>query len=100
MVKILNDVTPQSLSSSFNKLFELSGEKIALLHRSWDPGKGTPVFTIKGVYTSRGWTDWTQGFQFGSALLQFDAAGDKTFLEMGRGATVKYMATHVSHIGV
>ncbi|MBI5472624.1 MAG: glycoside hydrolase family 88 protein [Ignavibacteriae bacterium] len=100
MMNILYDLTPEKLLPSINTLFELSGEKINLLQRSWDPGKGTPVFTVQGKYTSRGWTEWTQGFQFGSALLQYDATGDESFLEIGRKATVSYMATHVSHFGV
>src|SRR5262249_953213 len=53
-----------------------------------------------GSYTSRGWTEWTQGFQFGSALLQFDATGEEAFLEIGRVQTLRVMATHVSHVGV
>ncbi len=100
MMNILNDLTPEKLLPSINRLFELSGQKINLLQRSWDPGKGTPVFTVQGKYTSRGWTEWTQGFQFGSALLQYDATGDESLLEIGRKATVSYMATHVSHFGV
>jgi hypothetical protein len=55
---------------------------------------------VKGRYTSRGWTEWTQGFQFGSAILQFDATGGKEFLTIGRSKTVECMASHVSHIGV
>ena len=58
------------------------------------------MFTVKGKYTSRGWTEWTQGFQFGSALLQFDATGEERFLEIGRRKTIELMAPHVSHIGV
>ncbi len=100
MIDILNDITPKDLLPSIHRLFELSGQKINLLQRSWDSGKGTPVFTVKGEYTSRGWTEWTQGFQFGSALLQYDATGNEAFLEIGRKATVRYMATHVSHVGV
>jgi hypothetical protein len=37
---------------------------------------------------------------FGSAILQYDASGDKEFLTMGREGTVRQMATHVSHVGV
>ena len=70
------------------------------LQQSWNPTKGTPVFTVKGRYTSRSWTEWTQGFQFGSALLQFDATGDDRFLELGRSQTLRHMAAHVSHMGV
>ena len=40
------------------------------------------MFTVAGQYTTRGWTEWTQGFQFGSALLQFDATDDEQFLEI------------------
>jgi unsaturated chondroitin disaccharide hydrolase len=64
------------------------------------PDAGAPVFTVKGRYTARGWTEWTQGFQFGSSILQFDATDDGSFLDSGRTATVKRMASHVSHIGV
>src|SRR5262249_29164612 len=77
-----------------------SADKILALEKSWDSTRGTPVFTIKGQYTTRGWTEWTQGFQFGSALLQFDASGDKRFLELGRRNTMERMARHVSHVGV
>src|SRR5436190_15807783 len=98
--KIDFSLTPQKLLPKIYRLFELSGEKILNLEKSWRPEQGTPVFTVKGKYTSRGWTEWTQGFQYGSALLQFDAMGDKRFLEIGRRGTVERMATHVSHIGV
>lgn len=99
-ISIDNKLTPQKLLPKIYRLFELSGAKILSLEKSWDAGKGTPVFTVKGKYTSRGWTEWTQGFQYGSALLQFDAMGDERFLEIGRRGTIERMATHVSHIGV
>ena len=76
MIDILKDITPNDLLPSIHRLFELSAQKIKLLQRSWDPGKGTPVCTVQGKYASRGWTEWTQGFQFGSALLQYDATDD------------------------
>ena len=82
------------------RLFELSAAKILGLEKFWNPSRGTPVFTVEGKYTSRGWTEWTQGFQFGSALLQFDATGEERFLEIGRRRTVELMASHVSHVGV
>src|SRR5947207_8331821 len=99
-IKIDTKLTPQKLVPKINRLFELSAAKILQLEKAWNPSDGTPVFTVKGKYTSRGWTEWTQGFQFGSALLQFDATGDRQFLELGRRKTVELMASHVSHIGV
>ena len=67
-------------------------EKIRGLEKTWNPADGAPVFTVRGRYTARGWTEWTQGFQYGSALLQFDATGDAAFLELGRERTLARMA--------
>jgi unsaturated chondroitin disaccharide hydrolase len=100
MLQIDATITPAALLSRIDALFALSADKILALQQRWDPLRGTPVFTVRGEYTSRGWTEWTQGFQFGSALLQFDAMGDPQFLTIGRNATVRHMATHVSHVGV
>lgn len=93
-------LTPKQLLPSVRRLFEASAPKIARLERRWNSAKGTPVFTVAGRYDSRGWTEWTQGFQYGSALLQFEATGEREFLEIGRRNTVGKMATHVSHVGV
>src|SRR5215211_4712109 len=94
------EATPASLLPSVNRLFDVSAKKIRKLDKRWDAARGTPVFTVKGEYTSRGWTEWTQGFQFGSALLQFEATGDEEFLDVGRRATLSLMAPHLSHTGV
>jgi hypothetical protein len=99
-MKINRSLTPKKLRKKVARLFNLAGQKIRAVDAAWDPDKGTPVFTVKGSYTSRGWTDWTQGFQFGMALLQFDATGDTSFLKIGREKTLKFMASHVSHTGV
>lgn len=98
--QIDHTLTPQKLLPKINRLFAVSEDKLLKLERSWNPSKGTPVFTVKGRYTSRSWTEWTQGFQFGSSILQFDATGDPRFLELGRSKTVRHMATHISHVGV
>lgn len=93
-------LTPQKLVPRIERLLELSAAKILALEKSWKPADGAPVFTVRGRYTSRGWTEWTQGFQYGSALLQFDATNDGRFLEIGRRGTLERMAAHVSHTGV
>ena len=99
-MKINFTLRPQHILPKIKRLWDLSGAKISLIERMNDPAKGSPVFTVRGVYTARGWTEWTQGFQYGSALLQFDATGDAAFLEIGRRNTVEKMAAHVSHVGV
>lgn len=99
-IKVDFKLTPESLEPQIERVFDLSAQKILSIEKTWQPEQGTPVFTVKGKYTSRGWTEWTQGFQYGSALLQFDAMGDERLLEIGRRGTVRHMASHVSHTGV
>jgi len=91
---------PQELLLKIDRLFELSAGKIAAIERTWNPNDGAPVFTVDGRYRARGWTEWTEGFQFGSALLQFDATGERAFLDLGRSRTAERMATHLTHTGV
>jgi unsaturated chondroitin disaccharide hydrolase len=100
MLNINNGLQPSDLVKLLANFWELSGRKIKNIADHYDVSKGSPVFTVKGKYTTRGWTEWTQGFQFGSAILQYDATGEKEFLESGRNSTVAVMAPHVSHIGV
>ncbi len=88
------------LCPKIERLWGLSAEKIRSIERTFDPSAGAPVFTVEGKYTSRGWTEWTQGFQYGSAILQFDGTGEREFLELGRGNTLARMAAHVTHAGV
>jgi unsaturated chondroitin disaccharide hydrolase len=92
--------SPSDLLSQIDRLFDLSAEKIRSLEKTWRPVDGAPVFTVNGRWQSRGWTEWTQGFQFGSAVLQFDATGDREFLELARARTVERMAPHLTHMGV
>ncbi|MEO8482573.1 MAG: glycosyl hydrolase [Acidobacteriota bacterium] len=100
MIRINRTLSPDQLRRPIERMWDASARKIESIQRSWDPARGAPVFTVAGRYTSRGWTEWTQGFQFGSALLQFAATGDTGALEVGRIGTYRYMASHVSHIGV
>lgn len=99
-MKIKNDLSAADLQPKLDHLWKLSGEKINLLNEQYDPAKGSPVFTVKGQYTTRGWTEWTEGFRYGAEVLQYDATGDETFLEAAKSHTVKQMASHVGHFGV
>ncbi len=99
-MKIDHQLSPQHLQVSIDRFWKLSGEKVLAIEKNFNIKQGAPVFTVNGKYTTRGWTEWTQGFQFGSALLQFDATGEQQFLEIGRQQTVTRMAPHVTHKGV
>ncbi|MFZ4598600.1 MAG: glycosyl hydrolase [Terrimicrobiaceae bacterium] len=100
MISIRHDLSADHLSTKIQRLWEASAPKILSIDSNERPGEATPVFTIQGRYTARGWTEWTQGFVYGSAILQFDATGDERFLELGRDRTRERMAHHITHTGV
>jgi hypothetical protein len=100
MIRTDTQIAPADLLPRVERLWKLSAGKLRRIRDEYDPGAGAPVFTAGGKYTSRGWTEWTQGFQFGSEILQFDATGDAEFLEVGRRATLETMAPHLTHFGV
>jgi hypothetical protein len=99
VIRLDSPLTPQALVPAIDGLFAISAAKIRALDRR-PPGDGAPVFTVDGRYTARGWTEWTEGFVYGSALLQFDATDEREFLELGRARTVERMAPHLTHVGV
>lgn len=100
MIDLDHNLTALSLEPKIDRLWELSAAKIRSIETDYDASHGAPVYTVDGRYTARGWTEWTQGFQFGSALLQFDATKERDFLEVGRDHTLRRMAPHVTHSGV
>ncbi len=100
MINIDYDLQPADLVSQIERMWQLSGDKILSIQDTCTPDVGTPVFTVEGKYTTQGWTEWTQGFQFGSSILQFDATNESPFLEIGRENTIRCMASHVTHVGV
>src|SRR4029434_3568424 len=97
MIRIDHQRTAGDLLPAINRVFELSAQKIRSIEESWRPEDGSPVFTVAGAYKSRGWTEWTQGFQFGAPLLQFDATCDRQFLELGRSHTLARVAARPAH---
>jgi unsaturated chondroitin disaccharide hydrolase len=93
-------LTPADLQPGIQALFRASATKIRALEGRWPPQHGAPVLTVAGKYQARGWTEWTQGFQFGAAILQFDATGEREFLDLARARTLERMASHLTHVGV
>lgn len=99
-MKIDDTLQASALTPALRNFWQLSGRKIDLIFKEYDPAQGSPVFTVAGKYTTRGWTEWTEGFNYGSAFLQFDATGEQRFADQARQLTVERMASHVSHFGV
>lgn len=93
-------IRPADLARSIETVFALAVSKCRLIDRTCDPARGTPVFTVEGAYTSRGWTEWTEGFMYGNAILAFDATDDRKLIESARKRVLAKMPSHVTHIGV
>jgi unsaturated chondroitin disaccharide hydrolase len=93
-------LTPQALMPAINRAFELASVKTLRLDRRWKSSDGAPVYTVEGRYTARSWTQWTQGFQYGNALLCFDLTGEPELLARARHHVVADMTEHLTHTGV
>jgi len=100
MIKLDSAPTLDALKPKLDQFFGLAKQKVESIDCEYDDAKGSPVFTVGGKYTTRGWTEWTEGFRYGISILHFDATGDEASLKSGRDRTVSAMASHVSHIGV
>lgn len=94
------NITALDLKQPLERLFEMAAKKTAALDRRWKVSDGAPVSTVAGKYTVRSWTQWTQGFQYGNALLCFDVTGNRKLLAIGREHTLHDMAHHLTHTGV
>ena len=99
-MKVDKTRTAAELAPAVSRLFELAAEKTQRIAQRWDPSMGAPVVTRAGKYAGRNWTQWTQGFAYGNAILCYDITRDESLLKIGRESTLKYMAEHLTHIGV
>ncbi|MEM9658406.1 MAG: glycosyl hydrolase [Planctomycetota bacterium] len=88
------------LLDPIGRLWSTATEKITRINERFPPESPSPVITRAGRYEPQGWTEWTRGFQYGAALLAFDATNDHSLLELGRRGTTRSMASHVTHFGV
>ena len=93
-------LSARDLVPAVERALGLATEKTLRLDRRWKASDGAPVVTFAGRYTARNWTQWTQGFQYGNALLCFDMTGDQDQLTAARRHVVADMAEHLTHIGV
>lgn len=100
MIDVDQQLSIHDLAAPIEELFSMAPRRVRQINASTTLQGKTPVFTVDGVYVPQGWTEWTQGFQFGCALLCFDVTDDYELLEIGRENTVSRMATHVSSFGV
>jgi len=99
-MKVERQRTPQELAPAVTRLFELASDKTKRIAARWQVSMGAPVVTRAGEYAGRNWTQWTQGFAYGNAILCYDITRDAKLLQIGRDNTLQHMAEHITHIGV
>jgi hypothetical protein len=99
-MRLNTEIKPKDLAKKVDRLWSISGHKIKSITSSLSGTDGSPVVTVKGKYEPRSWTDWTQGFQFGSELFQFEASEDSYFLDLAIENIRTQMTPHISHFGV
>jgi unsaturated chondroitin disaccharide hydrolase len=90
----------KDLLPAIQRALELAAEKTLRLDQRWKASDGAPVITVAGRYTARSWTQWTQGFQYGNALLCFELTDDRELLKLATQHVVQDMAEHLTHTGV
>ena len=100
MIQVNSNIQASDLLPGCGQLWGLALAKIPRIAAAFPPGSPTPVITKSGAYIPQGWTEWTQGFQYGSALLTFEATGEASLLEAARTAIGAAMPPHVTHFGV
>ena len=93
-------LAPAALLPACERLWAAAAPKIRRIAERFPHHAPSPVITRDGRYEPQGWTEWTRGFQYGAALLAFDATGDEELLAIGRDGTRADMASHVTHFGV
>ncbi len=99
-MKIEANMRSSLLAGKLEEFWTLTSAKVKLIDSTYDTSQGSPVFTVNGTYTTRGWTEWTQGFQYGIPLLAFSATGKREMLDLGKKQTIEKMAHHLTHFGV
>ena len=80
MKKINEGLASTDFFNKPNRFWQLSGEKIILVEKDYDETKGPPVFTLEGKYAMCAFTEWTQGFQYRSDIIQFDFTRKKELI--------------------
>jgi hypothetical protein len=99
-MQIKEQLSARDLVPAVERAAKLATEKTLRLGHRWKASDGAPVFTVAGRYTARSWTQWTEGFQYGNAILCFDLTGNQELLVSARANVLEKMAQHVTHIGV
>jgi len=56
-MKVDFKLSVSSLSKQLEHFWQVATQKVTLLEKQYDASKGSPVFTVEGRYSTRGWTE-------------------------------------------
>lgn len=99
MININLALKPADLRRKIERLWDVSGPKILAIDLAESLSDATPVFTVQGKYTAHASAETTPGYLYGSALLQYDAFWDESFLQLGRERTRQRMTHYITRTG-
>jgi hypothetical protein len=99
-VQVDETIKVEDTAGAARQAAHIGSRKIRMLLSRWDASDGAPVFTVAGRYSSRSWTNWTQGFLYGQALLCFEMTGEDDLLKIARQLVHLNMGSHTTHFGV
>lgn len=98
MIAINVTLKASDLRRKIERLWEVSAPKILAIDLAESAG-GTPVFTVQGKYTAHNGADAVPGFIYGSALLQYDAFWEESFLLLAAERTKLRMTHYITRTG-
>jgi unsaturated chondroitin disaccharide hydrolase len=91
----------QSISDiNLNRFWELSGQKILMIEKSFDTAKGAPVFTEKGKYVTEVGRNGHRDFSLDLLCSNLMQQGMISSSSLGRENTLHKMTPHLTHTGV
>jgi len=90
----------EALRKPISRMWEVSDQKLGAIESRNSSESRTLVYTRNGIYKTREWTDWTQGFHIGSMLLQAEATDSSIILNYGRESTLRHIQSHITNFGV
>jgi hypothetical protein len=99
MITVNLVLKPVDLRKKIERLWEVSAPKILAIDLAESAGAAQPVFTVQGKYVAHNSAEATPGFIYGSALLQYDAFWDESFLQLGGERTKQRMIHYVTRTG-
>jgi len=99
MININLTLRPADLRTKVERLWELSAPKTLAIDQAMSHSQPAPAFTVQGKYVAHSGAESVPGFFYGSALLQFDAFWDESFLRLGRERIAQSMGPYVTRTG-